>query len=124
MMLLFSEGVASRLPLVAGVVSEPNRRPKYDREYKGEDRRSVMRGYANRAVIRAMLVDEGPPKPFRSLFIGDKPPRSELLDPSGNIVVPSVEGKGFPALFDWIIDIPVASATLHELMDKLGFGAN
>ena len=121
MMFLFSEGVASRLPPVAGVVVEPTRRPKYEREYKGDDRRSIMRGYANRAVIRAMLIDDGPPRPFRSLFVGDKPPPTEFLDPSGNIVVPDVEAKGFAAFFDWITDIPVASGTLNELMNRLGF---
>lgn len=121
MMFLFSEGVASRLPRVAGVVVEPSRRPKYEREYKGDDRRSIMRGYANWAVIRAMLVDDGPPRAFRSLFISDPPP-AEVLDPSGNIVVPDVEAKGFDALFDWIANIPVASATRVELMDRLGFG--
>jgi hypothetical protein len=121
MMFLFSEGVASRLPPVAGVVFEPNRRPKYERDYKGDDRRSIMRGYANRAVIRAMFVDQGPPKPFRSLFIGEKPPPSEFLGPNGDIVVPYVDGKGFSAFFDWITDTPIAIASLDQFMDALGF---
>lgn len=121
MVFLFSEGVASRLPPVVGVVVEPSRRPKYEREYKRDDGRSLLRAYANRAVIRAMLVDDGPPRPFRSLFIGDKPPPAEFLDPSGNIVVPDVETKGFVAFFVWITDNPVASDTLHEAMNRLGF---
>ena len=121
MMFLFSEGVASRLPPVAGVVVEPSRRPKYERESKGDDRRSIMRGYANWAVIRALLVDDGPPKPFRSLFISNPPP-AEVLDPSGNIVVSDLEAEGFDPLFDWITDIPIATATRVELMDRLGFG--
>lgn len=121
MMFRFSEGVASRLPPVTGVVVEPASRPKFDREYKGDDRRFVTKFYANWAVIRAMLVDAGPPKPFRDLFAGEEGPPSGVLDPAGNIVIPFVEGRRYDDLFSWISDDPVAGTTLVQLRRALGF---
>lgn len=121
MMFRFSEGVASRLPPVTGVVVEPTNRPKFDREYKGDDRRVVTRFYVNWAVMRAVLLDDGPPKPFRDLFIGDEGPPSGVLDPAGNIVIPFDEGQRFDALFRWISDDPLAGTTLVELRRALGF---
>ncbi|HEV3362822.1 MAG TPA: hypothetical protein VG795_01555 [Acidimicrobiia bacterium] len=54
--------------------------------------------------------------------MGDKRPPPDLLDPSGNIVVPSVAGERYSAIFAWISNNPVAAATRDELVDALGFG--
>lgn len=121
MMFLFSQGVASRLPPAAGVVVEPVERPKYEREYKGELRRVVMRGFTYWAAIRAMLVDNGPPKPFRDLLVGDRGPPAKILDSAGNIIVPLPDGQMWSDLIRWIEEVPSANLARDQLTRALGF---